>query len=178
MRKLELPKLREHIEEDLWTQSQCATYYGCSLSAIERRCASLGLRTQRTGPRAGKGHPNWKGGRYKSGEYVYLYNPDHPFSTKNGRVLEHRLVMESHLKRYLLPTEVVHHRNGIRDDNRLENLECFATNAEHLKHELSGKIPKWTPEGRARMSGGSEWKASRNQSAGHARRKARPKKRR
>lgn len=59
--------------------------------------------------------------------------------------------METVLGRYLSPEEVVHHRNGDPADNRPENLELFATNGEHLRHELAGRCPNWSEAGRARI---------------------------
>jgi hypothetical protein len=55
--------------------------------------------------------------------------PEHPrASTGNGSyVFEHVLVMEEMLGRYLLPGENVHHRNGVRDDNRPGNLELWTS---------------------------------------------------
>jgi hypothetical protein len=55
-----------------------------------------------------------------------LYRLDHPRAPgNNGYVFEHILVMEQHLGRYLYPDETIHHLNGVRDDNRLRNLELW-----------------------------------------------------
>lgn len=75
----------------------------------------------------GDKHHNWKGGkRINKHGYVLLRVPLHPFQ-QNGYVQEHRLVMETYLNRYLDKTETVHHKNGIRTDNRIENLELWKT---------------------------------------------------
>ena len=65
----------------------------------------------------------WKGGRLERQGYVLLHRPKHPLCNSRGYVREHRLVMESHLGRLLLPDETVHHKNGVKHDNRVENLE-------------------------------------------------------
>lgn len=84
-----------------------------------RKIKSYGI--IRRGSKAGY----WKGGRYKDNAsgYVWVFNPNHPSCTKKGYVLEHRLVMEKFMGRHLRPNEIVHHRNKMKDDNRIENLE-------------------------------------------------------
>lgn len=79
-------------------------------------------------------HNTWRGGVYLSSDgYVRIKSPNHPFADPKGYVFEHRLVMEARLGRTLLPGEVVHHINGIRDDNRIGNLMMFSSNGEHMK---------------------------------------------
>lgn len=59
--------------------------------------------------------------------YVLVRRPGHPMASKRGWVPEHRLVMSRHLGRDLLPEETVHHRNGVKTDNRIANLELWVS---------------------------------------------------
>lgn len=78
----------------------------------------------------------WKGGRIQEADgYVMVHRPDHPRANNKGYVFEHRLVMEAHLGRILDPKEVVHHENEVRNDNRLENLKLYPSNAEHKRED-------------------------------------------
>lgn len=147
--------LRDLVEVQGLRHYEVAARLGCSRGHVSELCRRHGVKAQRRGPRGGEGHPNWNGGSFVDGDgYVSVWMPDHPSARKSGRVLEHRLVMEAHIGRHLHPDEVVHHRNGDRSDNRVENLEVFASNAEHLRHELTGRVPRWTEDGLARIRAG------------------------
>ncbi len=80
----------------------------------------------------------WKGGRRRSNGYVAVWlQPDDFFfamADKHQCVLEHRLAMAKQLGRSLQPWEIVHHKNGIRDDNRIENLELTTKGSHSLEH--------------------------------------------
>jgi len=87
---------------------------------------------------SGKEAYAWKGGVKEQHGYRYIRAEDHPEAKWRGKyIAEHRFVMEKHLGRYLKKGEVVHHINGDGLDNRIENLELFASNGRHLHKELS-----------------------------------------
>lgn len=75
---------------------------------------------------------HWKGGRVKLRGYILIYKPDHPNAINKRYVFEHRLVIEKKIGRYLERWEIVHHINGIKDDNRLENLELLPRNIDNF----------------------------------------------
>lgn len=83
--------------------------------------------------------PRWKGGRkIRSDGYVLVVAPDdHPYPaytapTGTKYVLEHRLVVERRLGRYLIPGEVVHHIDGNPSNNDDANLRLFGSQSEHV----------------------------------------------
>lgn len=113
-------------------------------------------------------HPAWKGGtRVQKGYLCVMIRRDDPTygyllrvryrdgkMTKTGAVAVHRMVMHNKLGRRLEPGEVVDHIDGNTLNNDPENLRLFATNADHLRETLRGRVPKWTEDGLARMAAG------------------------
>lgn len=82
--------------------------------------------------RTGASSHKWKGGRIIRRGYVLLYMPEHQAADVKGYVPEHRFVWEQK-HGPLAPGQVLHHINGVPDDNRLANLVAL-TRVEHLRH--------------------------------------------
>lgn len=87
----------------------------------------------------GEKNPRWNGGKttHELG-YILVKAPNHPSTDRHGYVRRARLVMEKYLGRYMKPEEETHHINGIKTDDRIENLRLLPNRSKHLKleHEL------------------------------------------
>lgn len=86
-------------------------------------------------------NPNWKNGRRKhEAGYTFILRRDHPQANTKGYIFEHRVIVEYHLGGFLLTEEVVHHINDVKDDNRIENLMVFISQAAHTRHHNNPKL--------------------------------------
>jgi hypothetical protein len=82
----------------------------------------------------GENAPNWKGGRIITSKgYVLIWMPSHPRADSRGYVPEHIVVYENYYKCCILPWASMHHKNGIKTDNRIENLELMPNHSKHMR---------------------------------------------
>jgi len=82
----------------------------------------------------GKFASQWKGGNTIIDGYQHIYKPEHPNAKKAGYILNSRLEMEKKLGRLLTPEEIVHHIDGNKLNNKIDNLYLFNNQAEHARH--------------------------------------------
>jgi len=88
---------------------------------------------------------HFKGGRIDRKGYVGILIPPHSKCSYSKYVPEHRLIVEYYLGRPLTSKEEVHHKNGIKNDNRVQNLMCFINKSAHRRYEI-GKSKVYASE--------------------------------
>ena len=112
-----------------WSAGLSAAHLKIKKPTISPQCRKATIAAHK-----GKRSFRWKGGRRKDRfGYIQIWMPEHPNAKMKGYIHEHRLVMSNHLGRPLTKKEFVHHKNGIKDDNRLENLELLTHNVHRGK---------------------------------------------
>jgi hypothetical protein len=111
----------------IWSRTWCQAHY------IQQK-AGMSLVPVRLG-KTGENNPKWRGGEMNDGHgRVLIYSPSHPYPNFGKKyVYRYRLVVEQSIGRYLLPAELVHHKNGDPTDDRIENLE-ITTRPDHIRH--------------------------------------------
>lgn len=91
---------------------------------------------KKTGPRS-----NWTYSKKLNKDgYLIMYGGNHPYQSGRWMIAEHIMLMEMHIKRRIKKEECVHHKNGIKTDNRMENLQLMRINVHSSEH--SKKISK------------------------------------
>jgi hypothetical protein len=128
--------LKRHRSRKIVPCSNC----GADVDVIKSRksgacCSAECLKAVRT--MVGESNPAWKGGRqiHPQGYILVRHNGTY--------ILEHRLVMEKHLGRELASSEVVHHKNENKTDNRIENLQLTSGSEHRLLHP----VKTWSKHG-------------------------------
>lgn len=124
------------VENDRWNNARWLCRCDCGKEKIVSTVDLNGEKTRSCGclisdAKKGEKNPMWGGGRTMVNGYVQIKDPAHPHSNNQGYVFEHILVMGKIMGRPVAQTEVVHHCNGVRSDNRPDNLRLFQSNGDH-----------------------------------------------
>ena len=115
-----------------WNTGKAGTYH-----------LSESTRKKMSSSRMGQNSPSWKGG-------ISCHSSGYRMIQVASRVyrLEHRMVMEKHLGRKLSKSEIVHHKNENKLDNRIENLEIMDRRQHYLVHKKAETLRSWTKKNR------------------------------
>lgn len=132
--------LKKHYPEE--RSEDIGVVIGKSKLSVQHKAHRLGLKKDkelffavRSKAMSGENSGNFKGYRRKTKKgYIFVFRPNHPAAGKDGLVAEHRLIFEQYIGSYLPKGFVVHHINGIKDDNRIENLALLTISAHNALH--------------------------------------------
>ena len=138
------------------TSGEIAALAGDNEKYVQRVMLKYDLPRLKQSPRTGSNNPAFVSGCVIDNDgYCIVSAPyGHPYARVRhdrnfGVIYKHRLMMEDKIQRYLEPSEVVDHIDGLRLHNSPDNLRLFSCNAEHLKATISGQIPRWSKKGKA-----------------------------
>ena len=136
-----------YITNDL-SQKSIAKICGVNQSMIHRFLVRFNIPRRKFCGRSGKLCSRYKGGVIKTSQgYIHILSHNHP-RVKNKKykyVPQQILIVEKYLNRYLSLEESVHHINGIKDDNRIENLYLFPNEAEHQRYHQNFRLGNCQP---------------------------------
>lgn len=135
------------------TSAEIAEILQCSPKYVQNTLRVLNQERLPRGARRGELNPSYVDGRSidRDGYAVVAAPQGHPNARRDGRMFEHRLVMEQTIGRHLKPSEIVDHIDGLHLHNAPSNLRLFASNADHLRATISGQRPLWSEAGLAKM---------------------------
>lgn len=109
-----------------WSKGLIAAGLSPKKPEISEKCVAAKIASK-----VGSRSCNWKGGKIldKKTGYILIWSPEYGdnYKKRNKYVFEHRIVMSKIIGRALKKGENVHHKNGVRDDNRPENLELWVS---------------------------------------------------
>ena len=152
-----IARLRE-LSNGVLTASELSALVGANPRHVRKLLLQYDLPRPREGAQRGERNHQFEGGRrITTAGYVKVTPPEgYPTAKprpgrRAGYILEHRYVLEQALGRPLLPTEIVDHEDGLTLHNCPSNLRLFASNADHLRATLTGKVPRWSEAGYQNM---------------------------
>lgn len=110
-----------------------------------KTCANraIAMHRKKREPMTGERNPAWKGGMIVSWGYVYLRRPEHPMASKTGYVKRANLVWEEHTGIYPPKGMILHHKDGDKQNDCIENLELMAVSKHMSLHNRGERNPRY-----------------------------------